>query len=174
MNNAIGITEAPGEMFGKLMSISDDLMWRYFELLSFKSLDEIQGFKQQVADGENPRDIKYLLAEELVTRFHDKGAADQARRDFIARHRHGAIPDVMDERELYSAEPVLSIAPILRDAGLTSSSSEALRMVSQGAVRIDGERVDDPKLTVEVDGTPKVFQVGKRRFARVTLTPTKD
>ena len=174
MDNAIGITEAPGEMFGKLMSISDDLMWRYFELLSFRSLDEIQGFKQQTADGENPRDIKYLLAEELVTRFHDKGAADQARRDFIARHRHSAIPDVMDERELYSAEPVLSIAPILRDAGLTSSSSEALRMVSQGAVRIDGERVDDPKLTVEVDGTPKVFQVGKRRFARVTLTPTKD
>ena len=174
MDNAIGITEAPGEMFGKLMSISDDLMWRYFELLSFRSLDEIQGFKQQTADGENPRDIKYLLAEELVTRFHDKGAADQARRDFIARHRHSAIPDVMDERELYSAEPVLSIAPILRDAGLTSSSSEALRMVSQGAVRIDGERVNDPKLTVEVDGTPKVFQVGKRRFARVTLTPTKD
>ncbi len=174
MDNAIGITEAPGEMFGKLMSISDDLMWRYFELLSFRSLDEIQGFKQQTADGENPRDIKYLLAEELVTRFHDKGAADQARRDFIARHRHSAIPDVMDERELYSAEPVLSIAPILRDAGLTSSSSEALRMVSQGAVRIDGERVDDPKLTVEVDGTPKVFQVGKRRFARVTLTPAKD
>ena len=174
MDNAIGITEAPGEMFGKLMSISDDLMWRYFELLSFRSLDEIQGFKRQTADGENPRDIKYLLAEELVTRFHDKGAADQARRDFIARHRHSAIPDVMDERELYSAEPVLSIAPILRDAGLTSSSSEALRMVSQGAVRIDGERVNDPKLTVEVDGTPKVFQVGKRRFARVTLTPTKD
>jgi tyrosyl-tRNA synthetase len=174
MDNAIGITEAPGEMFGKLMSISDDLMWRYFELLSFRSLDEIQGFKQQTADGENPRDIKYLLAEELVTRFHDKGAADQARRDFIARHRHSAIPDVMDERELYSAEPVLSIAPILRDAGLTSSSSEALRMVSQGAVRIDGERVDDPRLTVEVDGTPKVFQVGKRRFARVTLTPAKD
>ena len=174
MDNAIGITEAPGEMFGKLMSISDDLMWRYFELLSFRSLDEIQGFKRQTADGENPRDIKYLLAEELVTRFHDKGAADQARRDFIARHRHSAIPDVMDERELYSAEPVLSIAPILRDAGLTSSSSEALRMVSQGAVRIDGERVDDPKLTVEVDGTPKVFQVGKRRFARVTLTPAKD
>ena len=174
MGNAIGITEAPGEMFGKLMSISDDLMWRYFELLSFRSLDEIQGFKQQAADGENPRDIKYLLAEELVTRFHDKGASDQAQRDFIARHRHGATPDEMDEYELSSAEPALGIAPILRDAGLTSSSSEAVRMISQGAVRIDGERVDDPKLSVEVDGTPKVFQVGKRRFARVTLTPAKD
>ena len=174
MDNAIGITDAPGEMFGKLMSISDDLMWRYLELLSFKSLDEIQGFKQQVADGENPRDIKYLLAEELVTRFHDQAAADKARRDFIARHRHGATPDEMDECELSSAEPVLSIAPILRDAGLTSSSSEALRMVSQGAVRFNGERVNDPKFTVEVDGTPNVYQVGKRRFARVTLTPAKD
>ncbi len=173
LNNAIGITEPPGEMFGKLMSISDDLMWRYFELLSFRSLDEIQGFKQQVADGENPRDIKYLLAEELVTRFHDDGAADEARRDFIARHRHGRTPDVMEERALSSAEPALGIAYILRDAGLTSSTSEAIRMIKQGAVRIDNERVDDPKTTIEVDGTPKVYQVGKRKFARVTLTAAK-
>jgi len=174
LENTIGITDLPGEMFGKLMSISDDLMWRYFELLSFRSLEEIEGLQRQAADGQNPRDIKYLLAEEIVTRFHDKKAADKARQDFIARHRHGATPEDMDECQLSSAEPTLAIAPLLRDAGLTSSSSEALRMISQGAVRIDGERVDDPKKTVEVDGIPKVFQVGKRKFARVTLTPAKD
>ncbi len=174
LGNSIGITDPPGEMFGKLMSISDDLMWRYFELLSFRPLDEIQGFKQQVADGENPRDIKYRLAEEMVTRFHDKGAADVAQRDFIARHRHGRTPDVMDERALSSAEPALGIAYILRDVGLTSSTSEAIRMIKQGAVRIDNERVDNPKMTIEVDGTPKVYQVGKRKFARITLAPAKD
>jgi tyrosyl-tRNA synthetase len=174
LENTIGITDSPGEMFGKLMSISDELMWRYFELLSFRSLEEIEGFKRQAADGRNPRDIKYLLAEEIVARFHDQEAADKARQDFIARHRHGATPEDMDERQLSSAEPTLAIAPLLRDVGLTSSSSEALRMVSQGAVRIDGERVDDPKKTVEVDGIPKVFQVGKRKFARVTLTPAKN
>ena len=174
LENTIGITDPPGEMFGKLMSISDELMWRYFELLSFRSLEEIEGFKRQAADGQNPRDIKYLLAEEIVARFHDQEAADKARQDFIARHRHGATPEDMDERQLSSAEPALAIAPLLRDVGLTSSSSEALRMVSQGAVRIDGERVDDPKKTIEVDGIPKVFQVGKRKFARVTLTPAKN
>jgi len=174
LDNTIGITDPPGEMFGKLMSISDELMWRYFELLSFRSLEEIESFKRQAADGQNPRDIKYLLAEEIVTRFHDKDAADKARQDFIARHRHGATPEDMDECHFSSAESTLAIAPILRDAGLTSSSSEALRMVSQGAVRIDGERVDDPKKTLEVDGIPKVFQVGKRKFARVTLTPAKS
>ncbi len=174
LENTIGITDSPGEMFGKLMSISDELMWRYFELLSFRSLEEIEGFKRQAADGRNPRDIKYLLAEEIVARFHDQEAADKARQDFIARHRHGATPEDMDERQLSSAEPALAIAPLLRDVGLTSSSSEALRMVSQGAVRIDGERVDDPKKTIEVDGIPKVFQVGKRKFARVTLTPAKN
>ena len=174
LENTIGITDSPGEMFGKLMSISDELMWRYFELLSFRSLEEIEGFKRQAADGQNPRDIKYLLAEEIVARFHDQEAADKARQDFIARHRHGATPEDMDERQLSSAEPALAIAPLLRDVGLTSSSSEALRMVSQGAVRIDGERVDDPKKTIEVDGIPKVFQVGKRKFARVTLTPAKN
>ena len=174
LENTIGITDPPGEMFGKLMSISDELMWRYFELLSFRSLEEIEGLQRQAADGQNPRDIKYLLAEEIVTRFHDKEAADKARQDFIARHRHGATPEDMDECQLSSTEPTLAIAPLLRDAGLTSSSSEALRMISQGAVRIDGERVDDPKKTVEVDGIPKVFQVGKRKFARVTLTPAKN
>ena len=142
LENTIGITDPPGEMFGKLMSISDELMWRYFELLSFRSLEEIDGFKRQTADGQNPRDIKYLLAEEIVARFHDKEAADKARRDFIARHRHGATPEDMDECQLSSTESALAIAPLLRDVGLTSSSSEALRMVRQGAVRIDGERME--------------------------------
>ncbi len=122
----------------------------------------------------NPRDIKYQLAEELVSRFHDKDAAAKAQQDFIARYRHGATPEEMDERMFTSAEPALNIAPILRDAGLTSSSSEATRMVNQGAFRFNGERVDDPKFMVPVDGTSNVYQVGKRRFARVTLTPAKD
>ena len=174
LGNTIGITEPPGEMFGKLMSISDDLMWRYFDLLSFRSIDEIQGFKQQVADGENPRDVKYRLAEELVTRFHDQDAAAKAQRDFIERHRHGQAPDEMAERELSSAEPALGIAHILRDVGLTSSTSEAFRMIKQGAVRIDNERVDNPKMTIEADGTSKVYQVGKRKFARITLVFAKD
>ncbi len=174
LDNYIGITEPPGEMFGKLMSVSDELMWRYFELLSFRPLDEIEGFKQQAVDGENPRDIKYLLAEEIVTRFHDGDSAEKAKQDFIARHRHGETPDEMDEHVFTSAESALNIAPILRDAGLTSSSSEAIRMIKQGAVRIDNERVDDPQKTLEVDGATRVYQVGKRRFARVTLTPIKD
>ena len=131
LDNYIGITEPAGDMFGKLMSVSDELMWRYFELLSFRPLGEIEGFKKQAAAGENPRDIKYLLAEEIVTRFHDQAAADQAEQDFIARHRHGTIPDEMEECELSSAESSLSLAPILRDIGMTSSSSEAMRMVSR-------------------------------------------
>jgi len=174
LGNSIGITESAVGMFGKLMSISDHLMWRYFELLSFRSLDEIRELKQQAADGANPRDIKYLLAEELVVRFHDQGAADKARSDFIARHRHGLTPDEMEECELTSAEPALGVAYILRDVGLTASTSEAIRMIDQGAVRIDNERVNNPKKTVEIDGTSKVYQVGKRKFVRVTLTPADD
>lgn len=170
LNNYIGITESASDMFGKLMSISDRLMWRYFELLSFRPLDEIEGLKKQVAAGENPRDIKYLLAEEIVTRFHDKDTADKARQDFIARHRHGGVPDQMDEHELYSVEPSLGIAHILRDSGLTSSTSEAIRMIKQDAVRIDNTRVSNPKTTIAVDGVSRVYQVGKRKFARITLT----
>jgi tyrosyl-tRNA synthetase len=169
LNNYIGITDQPAEMYGKLMSVSDDLMWRYFELLSFRSLAEIAGLKQRAAAGENPRDIKYLLAEELVTRFHDVDAAKQAKQDFISRHRHGSTPENMQEFELTSAEPALGIAHVLRDSGLTSSTSEAIRMIKQDAVRIDSVRVVNPKLTVEADGVPKVFQVGKRRFARITV-----
>ena len=168
LNNYIGISEAPDEMFGKLMSISDDLMWRYFELLSFRPMNEIQGFKQEIADGKNPRDIKFLLGEELVARFHDGPAAKQARETFIARFQQGAMPDDMPETTLPAPEGVLPIANVLKEAGLTSSTSEALRMIRQGAVKIDGEKVTDTKQEI-VSGTTHVYQVGKRRFARITL-----
>jgi tyrosyl-tRNA synthetase len=174
LDNYIGITDAPGDMFGKLMSVSDDLMWRYFELLSFRPLRDIDDFRTRVKEGGNPRDVKYLLADEIVTRFHDAAAAEKAKQDFIDRHRHGATPDEMDERVISSAEATLDIGPVLREVGLTSSSSEALRMVNQGAVRIDGERVEDAKVPLKVDGVPKVIQVGKRRFARVTLAPAEE
>ena len=153
-------------MFGKLMSISDELMWRYFELLSFRSLEEIEGLQRQAADGQNPRDIKYLLAEEIVTRFHDQAAADKARQDFIARHRHGATPEEMEECHVQlGGADAGDCASILRDAGLTSSSSEALRMVRQGAVRFNGERVDDPKFTVQKSTAQRTcIQVGKRKI----------
>lgn len=171
LGNYIGITEPPGEMFGKLMSISDELMWRYFELLSFRPLAEIEGLRLRVADGENPRDIKFLLALEIVARFHEEAVATKAKEDFIARHRHGAIPDDIEECTLTSAESSMGIAHILRDAGLVASTSEAVRMVKQGAVRLDGERVENPKLLIQVDSRPGDYQVGKRKFARVTLRP---
>ena len=168
LNNYIGISEAPDEMFGKLMSISDDLMWRYFELLSFRPMNEIQGFRQEIADGKNPRDIKFLLGEEIVARFHAPSAANQARENFIARFQQGAMPDDIPETTLPAPEGGLPIANILKEAGLTSSTSEALRMIRQGAVKIDGEKVTDTKLEI-ASGTTHVYQVGKRRFARVTL-----
>jgi tyrosyl-tRNA synthetase len=168
LNNYIGISEAPDEMFGKLMSISDELMWRYFELLSFRAMSEIEAFKQEMAEGKNPRDIKFLLGEELVARFHDATAAKQARENFIARFQQGAMPDDMPETTLPAPEGVLPIANVLKEAGLTSSTSEALRMIRQGAVKIDGEKVTDTKQEIAT-GTTHVYQVGKRRFARVTL-----
>ena len=169
LGNAIGIDESPGEILGKLMSISDELMWRYFELLSFRSLAEIEALKTRVADGENPRDIKFLLAREIVTRFHDEAAAEQAQKDFISRHRHGRAPDQMPEVVLNCPDAALGIAYILRDCGLVSSTSEAIRMVNQGAVRVDGDRISDPRLILGADGLPKTVQVGKRKFARVIL-----
>lgn len=169
LGNAIGIDESPGEILGKLMSISDELMWRYFELLSFRSLAEIEALKTRVADGENPRDIKFLLAREIVTRFHDEAAAEQAQKDFISRHRHGRAPDQMPEVVLNCPDAALGIAYILRDCGLVSSTSEAIRMVNQGAVRVDGDRISDPRLVLGADGLPKTVQVGKRKFARVIL-----
>ena len=168
LNNYIGVSETPDEMFGKLMSISDDLMWRYFELLSFRPMNEIEGFKQEIANGKNPRDIKFLLGEEIVARFHDAAAANQARENFIARFQQGAMPDDMPETTLAAPDGVLPIANLLKEAGLTSSTSEALRMIRQGAVKIDGEKVTDTKQQI-ASGTTHVFQVGKRRFARVTL-----
>ena len=174
LNNYVGITDSPGEMFGKLMSVSDELMWRYFELLSLRPMREIEKFKRKVEEGENPRNIKYLLSQEIVSRFHDEDAARRAEADFIARHRHGEIPDELEERVVTSAEPELGIAHILRDAGLVSSTSEAIRLVKQGAVRVDDGRVDDPKTTIKVDDTARVYRAGKRRYARITLKPEKE
>ena len=168
LGNYIGIDEAPEEMFGKLMSISDDLMWRYFELLSFRPPSDIVGFKREIQAGKNPRDIKFLLCEEVVSRFHSPQAAKTAQETFIARFQKGAMPEDMLELELSAAEGGLAIANLLKEAGLVKSTSDALRMIKQGAVRIDGGRVEDSKLTVPV-GAQHVFQVGKRRFARVTV-----
>ena len=168
LGNYIGINEPPGEMFGKLMSISDHLMWRYLELLSFRPMSEIAGWRKDVEEGANPRDIKVRLAEELVGRFHGPEAAAAAHQEFVARYRHGAMPENLPRMTLTSTGEGLPIANLLKDAGLTSSTSEALRMIKQGAVRIDGERIEDRGLTIPA-GSTHVFQVGKRRFAEVRL-----
>ncbi len=167
LGNYIGIHEAPDEQFGKLMSISDDLMWRYFELLSFRPMTEIGHFRRQVAEGANPRDIKFLLGEELVDRFHGTGAGAAARDNFIARFQKGALPEQMDELSLPAGEG-LTLPQLLKLAALTASTSDALRMIQQGAVRVDGERAEDKSALFKA-GASHVFQVGKRRVARVTL-----
>jgi tyrosyl-tRNA synthetase len=169
LGNYVGITEPPGEMFGKLMSISDDLMWRYLELLSFRSLDDIAGLRHAVENGRNPRDVKFELGMEIVARFHDESAADAAKQEFISRFREGAMPEDMAELTLEARDGTLGIAHLLKGAGLVSSTSEAFRMIKQGAVRIDGERVEDRGLTINA-GSTNVYQVGRRRFARVSLT----
>jgi len=169
LDNYVGITDAPGEMFGKIMSISDDLMWRYFELLSFRTLEDIAGLRNRVGDGMNPRDAKFELALELVERFHDAKAAAAAKEEFVARFQQGAMPDDMPELTLASKNGRLGIAHLLKDAGLVSSTSEAFRMIKQGAVRIDGERVADGSLEIDA-GTTNIYQVGKRKFSRVSLT----
>lgn len=168
LGNYIGINEPADEMFGKLMSISDDLMWRYFELLSFRPVADIEALKLDVAAGANPRDVKFLLGREIVARFHDPAAAETAQACFVARFQQGAIPDEMAEVTLGSEDGSLGIASLLKGAGLTGSTSEAFRMIKQGAVRVDGERVTD-KATLIRAGSTHVFQVGKRRFARVTI-----
>jgi len=168
LGNYIGITEPPGEMFGKIMSISDDLMWRYFEVLSFRSLDDIKSLKGSVDDGMNPRDAKFELGQEIVARFHSNAAAEAAKKEFISRFQQGAMPDDMVELTLKSDGGRLGIAHLLKGAGLASSTSEAFRMVKQGAVKIDGQRVEDRSLQLE-SGTTHIYQVGKRKFARVTL-----
>jgi tyrosyl-tRNA synthetase len=168
LNNYIGISEAPDDMFGKIMSISDDLMWRYFELLSFRPLEEIEGFKKQIAQGTNPRDIKFLLGEEIVARFHSDADAIRARENFIARFQKGALPEDIPELSLDSVDGSLAIANLLKEAGLTQSTSESLRMLKQGAVKIDGEKVEDKGLLI-ASGDEHIFQVGKRRFAKVAV-----
>ncbi len=168
LNNYIGIDDAPDDMFGKLMSISDELMWRYFELLSFRPIAEIEGLKQKVAGGMNPRDVKFQLCDEIITRFHDESAAKRAKDNFIARFQKGAMPDDMPELELNVGADGLAIANVLKDAGLTSSTSESMRMIKQGAVKIDGGRVEDKGLVIKAGGQ-NVFQVGKRKFVRITL-----
>ena len=167
LGNYVGITDPPEEMFGKLMSVSDELMWRYFELLSFRPLSEIRRFRADVEGGANPRDIKFLLGEELVDRFHGAGAGTRARDAFVARFQKGALPEEMPEVELDAGPDGLPIANLLKAAGLVSSTSEALRLLKQGAVRIDGERVEDRGRSIPA-GSRHVVQVGKRRLARVS------
>ncbi len=169
LGNYIAIAEPPVEMFGKLMSVSDDLMWRYFELLSFRPLADIEKLQGEVAAGRNPRDVKFELGREIVTRFHSRHDAARAQESFIARFRQGVMPADMPQVRLSAEDGGLPIANVLKEAGLTSSTSEALRMIKQGAVRIDGERLDDPQLRLQA-GTSCVCQVGKRRFARVQLS----
>ncbi len=170
LDNYIGITEPPQEMFGKLMSISDELMWRYFELLSLEnSDDDLRRMRDSASAGKaNPRDFKVALAKEIVARFHDSAAADHAQAEFERRFRRGEMPEDITEVELEAANGALPLANLLRDAGLTKSTSEALRMIRQGAVRVDGERVEDAGLELRA-GSSHVYQVGKRRFARVRL-----
>ncbi|GHF77159.1 tyrosine--tRNA ligase [Thalassotalea marina] len=168
LGNYIGITESPSDMFGKIMSISDDLMWRYYQLLSFKPLEEIEGFKKQVDEGANPRDVKIALAKEIIERFHDQASAEAAHQEFINRFQKGAIPDEMPEFTFETNGEGMAIANLLKEAGLVGSTSEALRMIKQGAAKIEGEKVTDNKLQVAV-GSEAVYQVGKRKFARVTV-----
>lgn len=164
-NNYIGVTEDADSMFGKIMSISDTLMWSFFELLSFRSLAEIQGFKDQIAAGENPRNVKVALAQEIVARFHDQAAAEKALERFEARFKHGEIPDDLPEVTLTGAP--MGIINVLRESGLAASGSEAQRNITQGGVRVDGTRIEDRGL--ELAAGTYVVQVGRRRFARVII-----
>lgn len=168
LGNYIAIADPAEEMFGKIMSISDDLMWRYFELLSLRPMDEIEAWRQEGASGANPRDFKFRLAEEIVTRFHSVGSATDALESFKARFQKGAIPDNLELKRLRVPETGYAIANLLKDAGLTSSTSESYRVLKQGGVRIDGEKVSDSNLIL-TPGTIQVYQVGKRKFARVQL-----
>ncbi|WP_076407652.1 tyrosine--tRNA ligase [Shewanella sp. UCD-KL12] len=166
-HNYIGVSEPAGEMFGKIMSISDVLMWRYFELLSFRPLGEIEQFKADVEAGTNPRDIKIALAKEIIARFHDEAAADAAHQEFINRFQKGAIPDDIEEVEINVGEGI-AIANLLKELGFVKSTSDAMRMIKQGAAKIDGEKIEDTRLQLTA-GTSGIFQVGKRKFAKVTL-----
>jgi tyrosyl-tRNA synthetase len=164
LGNYVGIAEAPGEIFGKLMSISDDLMWRYIELLSFEPLEKIASWKKQVGEGGNPRDIKVLLAKEIVARFHSSGAAKKAEEDFESRFRHGALPEEIPEKKVGETQ----ILKVLKESGLVPSANEGARMIEQGGVRIDGEKIADRNLQLK-RGSTYVVQVGKRKVARIAI-----
>jgi len=168
LDNYVGITEAPAEMFGKLMSISDELMWRYFDLLSFRSNDELSALKAEVQDGRNPRDVKFLLGEEIIERFHDRAAAVAARESFIARFQKGQMPDDIPGKTLETGGDGIGIAAALSQCGLTSSNSDAFRMIQQGGVKIDGEKVSDRSMKLE-PGFKGILQVGKRKFCQVDV-----
>lgn len=168
LGNYIGIHEPPNEMFGKLMSVSDDLMWRYIELLSFEPLSVMEQWKKDVSDGRNPRDIKVGFAQEIITRFHNKASAENALAEFEARFRQGAVPDEMPEFSLPMVGDGLSIVQAIKLAGLTASTSEAMRMIDQGGIKVNGEKVSDKGLLLK-GRDPFVIQVGKRKFARVNL-----
>jgi tyrosyl-tRNA synthetase len=168
LGNYIGVTDTPTEMFGKIMSVSDDLMWRYYDLLSFRSLAQIANFKEEVSGGRNPRDIKVLLAQEIVARFHSQKAAEDALAEFEARFQKGVLPDDMPELAVSSSEGQIGIAHLLKQANLVASTSEALRMIEQGGVKLDGEKVSDKALQIKA-GAVVVAQVGKRKFGRVTV-----
>jgi tyrosyl-tRNA synthetase len=168
LGNYIGITEAPGSMFGKIMSISDDLMWRYFELLSFRPLGDIAALRQATAEGRNPRDVKFELAREIVARFHDAAAADAAQRDFIARVSEKGVPANLPPKVVPVDAGGVRLANLLKDAGLAASTSEANRKIDEGAVRIDGHKVTDRSLTL-LPGADHVLQLGSKRFARLKL-----
>ncbi|WP_040727547.1 tyrosine--tRNA ligase [Thiomicrorhabdus sp. Kp2] len=165
LNNYIGIKDAPNDMFGKVMSVSDDLMWRYYELLSFESIETIEGLKQAIADGENPRNVKVKLALELIARFHSEEAAQAALQDFETKFSKNAIPDDIEE---ITIEGEMPLANLLKEAGLVGSTSDGHRMTKQGAVKINGEKVDDSRQLMPV-GTTAVYQVGKRKFAKITI-----
>ncbi|GAB5604404.1 tyrosine--tRNA ligase [Sideroxyarcus sp. TK5] len=168
LGNYVGITDSPTEMFGKIMSVSDDLMWRYYDLLSFRSLAQIANFKEEVAQGRNPRDIKVMLAQEIVARFHSQKVAEDALAEFEARFQKGVLPDDMPEISVQSGGGSIGIAHLLKQADLVASTSEAIRMIGQGGVKLDGEKVSDKALQIKV-GAVVVAQVGKRKFGRVTV-----
>ena len=168
LGNTVGITEPPVEMYGKLMSISDELMWRYFELLSFRPLADIRRLQEEVTAGVNPRDVKYQLAHEIVERFHSASDAEKAHQSFVNQFQHGEIPDEIAKVDIDNQGNDMPVANVIKSAGLAGSTSEVYRLMAQGAVRIDGERVDDRKLTIKT-GVSALFQVGKRRFARIRV-----
>ena len=168
LNNYVGITESPQDIFGKLMSVSDQLMWRYLELLSFESLQTIRTWREEVEAGRNPRDIKVKLAQEIVARFHSQKDAEAALADFEARFRHGALPDEIPEKIIQAPANEIALVQLLKQTGLTASTSEALRMIEQGAVKLDGEKVENKSTQIK-RGETVIIQVGKRKFAKATI-----